>query len=100
PVAIGGAPQAPSSDDGKDKEASDENKPNAEKSGDQVQAKTAMEKKVINDAKAYIKGLAKLHDRKAQCGEKAVSVAGSLVALVSFEFFVFVVIYMWPVLLV
>ncbi|HGF5183201.1 NfeD family protein [Vibrio parahaemolyticus] len=78
PVAIGGAPQAPSSDDGKDKEASDENKPNAEKSGAQVPAKTAMEKKVINDAKAYIKGLAKLHDRNAQWAEKAISEAASL----------------------
>ncbi|EGU37476.1 membrane-bound serine protease [Vibrio sp. N418] len=45
---------------------------------EQVPANTAMEKKVINDAKAYIKGLARLHGRNAQWAEKAVSEAASL----------------------
>ncbi|MGY0614842.1 NfeD family protein [Vibrio sp. FJH11] len=78
PVALGGgAPGSPSSGDEQDSEAKDTQQ-DSDKSSEKVPAKTAMEKKVINDAKAYIKGLAKLHDRNAEWAETAVSEAASL----------------------
>ncbi|WP_039976741.1 NfeD family protein [Vibrio jasicida] len=83
PVALGGAPQQPSSDEGKD--STDSQPESTEKASDEVPAKTAMEKKVINDAKAYIKGLARLHDRNAEWAEKAVSMAASLDATEALE---------------
>ncbi|PQJ44456.1 serine protease [Vibrio campbellii] len=83
PVALGGAPQQPSSDEGKD--PTDSQPESTEKASDEVPAKTAMEKKVINDARAYIKGLARLHDRNAEWAEKAVSIAASLDATEALE---------------
>lgn len=44
----------------------------------EVRASTTHEKKVINDAAAYIKGLAKLHNRNENWAEKAVTEAASL----------------------
>ncbi|WDG11782.1 nodulation protein NfeD [Vibrio campbellii] len=83
PVALGGAPQQPSSDEGND--PTDSQPESTEKASDEVPAKTAMEKKVINDARAYIKGLARLHDRNAEWAEKAVSMAASLDATEALE---------------
>ncbi|EOD9418485.1 nodulation protein NfeD [Vibrio campbellii] len=83
PVALGGAPQQPPSDEGKD--STDSQPESTEKASDEVPAKTAMEKKVINDARAYIKGLARLHDRNAEWAEKAVSMAASLDATEALE---------------
>lgn len=72
PVQIGGLPKmpdapAPVSPDGEADKPSQDNK-------------TSMEKKIINDASAYIKGLAKLRQRNEEWAEKAVREGVSLTA--------------------
>ncbi|MFM2654982.1 NfeD family protein [Vibrio owensii] len=83
PVSLGGAPQQPSSAD--DKDSDESNDESSGKNSDEVPAKTAMEKKVINDARAYIKGLARLHGRNAEWAEKAVSEAANIDASEALE---------------
>ncbi|WP_413111514.1 NfeD family protein [Thaumasiovibrio sp. DFM-14] len=73
---IGGTPKSPASDD--DQTTEDDNNDTATDDPKAVPAKTAMEKKVINDARAYITGLARLHGRNAEWAQTAVSEAASI----------------------
>ncbi len=68
PVQVGGVPSTPTDPSGGDGE---------DKAGD---GKTSMERKIINDAAAYIKGLAKLRGRNEAWAELAVREAASLTA--------------------
>jgi membrane-bound serine protease (ClpP class) len=67
PVQLGGAPTTPTDPDSAGKQQGDD-------------GKTSMEKKIINDAAAYIKGLAKLRGRNEAWAEMAVREADSLTA--------------------
>ena len=71
-MQIGGLPGAP------EKEPED---PDGEEKQEKRQApKDTLERKIINDAAAYIKGLAARHNRNAEWAEKAVREAVSLTA--------------------
>lgn len=84
PVSLGGGkapsnPLSPQDDTNKDDDTSTANESTQEpQNSDQVKATTAMEKKVINDAAAYIVSLAKLQNRNEEWAEKAVREAASL----------------------
>ncbi|MFZ3407369.1 NfeD family protein [Vibrio chagasii] len=84
PVSLGGGkaptnPLSPQDDTNKDDNAAaDEQGALKDESSEQVKATTAMEKKVINDAAAYIVSLAKLHNRNEEWAETAVREAASL----------------------
>ena len=84
PVSLGGGkgpsnPLSPQEDANKDDSATaSEQSASKEDNSEQVKATTAMEKKVINDASAYIVSLAKLHNRNEEWAEKAVREAASL----------------------
>lgn len=73
PVQIGGLPKIPTdpSQPGKEGQVDDD--------------KSSMERKIINDATAYITGLAKLRNRNEEWARKAVREAASLSALEALE---------------
>ncbi|MCL7487722.1 MAG: nodulation protein NfeD [Desulfobulbaceae bacterium] len=72
PIQVGGLPGSPQ------EEPSSPEK--AEEKDSQAAAKDALERKMVNDAVAYIKALANRHGRNAQWAEKAVREAVSLTA--------------------
>ena len=76
PVSLGGG-EAPAEDSGD--EETDDDAETAPLSG------TAMERKVLNDAVAYIRSLAERYDRNAEWAEKAVRDAATLTAREALE---------------
>ena len=86
PLPIPGAPEAPSDspEDAGNGEEADNNGDDADGSRER-QPGTTMERKVINDAVSYIKGLAELRGRNAQWAEATVRDAANLTATEALE---------------
>ena len=86
PLPIPGAPEAPgdSPEDAGNGEEADNNGDDAESSRER-QPGTTMERKVVNDAVSYIKGLAELRGRNAQWAEATVRDAANLTATEALE---------------
>lgn len=86
PVAIGGEPPQPQPQPGRDdkaeKDSAEDTKPDETAYPEPA---TAMERKSINDAVAYIRGLAELRGRNVEWAEKAVRHAESLTASAALE---------------
>ncbi len=84
PVALGGEDVG---DDGgsDDEEESDSDSESEDKEEDTGKRGSAMERKVMNDAIAYIRGLAEAHGRNADWAEKAVTEAATLTATEALE---------------
>ncbi len=80
PVSIGGMPD-PSSSDKKD----DQNKEGKEQAQPSSSNQNAMHKKIINDAEAYLRGLAAYHDRNIDWVKNAVREGESLTSKEALE---------------
>jgi membrane-bound serine protease (ClpP class) len=79
PVPVGGEPPAQPTPDPTDDRKSDDDKVNEDEKATPLPG-GAMERKVINDAVAYIRGLAELRGRNAEFAEKAVREGANLPA--------------------
>lgn len=81
PVQIGGFPGIPDQDDrAADEPTGDGDGQEPEKAAQPASAGDAMERKLVNDAAAFIRGLAKLRGRDAEWAEQAVRSAENLTA--------------------
>ncbi|MEN8213522.1 MAG: nodulation protein NfeD [Pseudomonadota bacterium] len=79
PVQLGGLSPLPAEESEEDETAEDET-PAAGETAPARKTRDAKQQKVINDAVAYIRGLAELHDRNQDWAEQAVRDAASLPA--------------------
>ena len=77
----GGAPEETDAEDG----AQEGDAPGRDESGDVPLSGTAMERKVVNDAVSYIKGLAELRGRNVEWAEATVREASNLTASEALE---------------
>jgi len=80
PVQIGGAPSIPSSPKQPEQITNEDDAKDSQPAGDKEPPADAMKAKMVNDAVAYIKGLAELRGRNAEWAEQAVREAVSLTA--------------------
>jgi membrane-bound serine protease (ClpP class) len=80
PVALGGGGAKKDKGDSIDEKESESND-----AKDETNSGSAMEKKIMNDSIAYIRGLAKSHNRNADWAEKAVTEAATLIAAEALE---------------
>jgi membrane-bound serine protease (ClpP class) len=86
PVQIGGSPAEPQRQPKDEPKEQPKGEPKDEsKDNEPAQPGTAMERKAVNDAVAYIRGLAELRGRNVEWAENAVRTAASLSANAALE---------------
>ena len=85
PVSLGGGDIGDDEESDDDSDADKDSDSESEEGEEKPASGSAMERKVMNDAIAYIRGLAEAHGRNADWAEKAVTEAATLTASEALE---------------